>query len=257
VNLLTTTGNTVIGGSLTLGGTGQTAIQWYDLAHATGFVISGPTTGYNQTIYTPGAALTAGAPLGLNSGNQLSSVGFTGDATNIVSAVPTDTLTVVALRGTSVSSSSPTSGQQLRIVGGIWTPVNLNAPNYESWCNGVIGATLSTEYYLFPGSTSATAGSPCTGTASSGMPISGACTASALIAKSSAAGKDSTSGVVTVYRNGSPSAMTCTMGTATSCSDGTDTIAFSSGDTFYVGVESSTTNATDTTANLRVAFQCQ
>jgi hypothetical protein len=164
--------------------------------------------------------------------------------------------TVTKIQGIVVSSTAPTAGQMMRLIGGVWTPVSLSAPNYESWCNGAIGVALGTEYYLFPGSTVAT-GTPCTGTAAFGMPVSGPCTAFALIVQSSAAGKDSTSGVVTVYHNGSPGALTCTLGTATFCSDSSDTISFSSGDTFYVGVESSTVNTLDTTANLRVAFQCQ
>ena len=340
LNLLTVGGDVTVGGTLGLSGTAEGAIKLYDSTHTTQFVISGPTTGYSQTIYTPGAALVAGAPLGLNSGNQLYSLGFTGDASNFVAGVPgtvmrvgaiqltpvTNTVpalgqtlyanatptwilsgapsatgqlniwdqtagiwapgtlpqiagvlaaaqmpaftgdmtnapgtvaaSVVGIRGVSVSATAPTTGQALRLAGGIWTPTSLDAPNYESWCNGAVGAVLSTEYYLFPGSTTAT-GMPCTGTAALGMPISGPCKAFALTAKSSAAGKDASSGVVTLYHNGAQSALTCTLGTGTTCNDGADSVTLSSGDTFYVGVETSTSNATDTTANLRVAFQCQ
>lgn len=320
LNLLTVGGNVTVGGTLGLSGTAEGAIKFYDSTHTTQFVISGPTTGYSQTIYTPGAALVAGAPLGLNGGNQLYSLGFTGDASNVVAGVPGTVMTVgaiqnnavtptapttagdvycwntgssawllctlpqiagvlaaaqmpaftgdmtnaagtvaasvVGIRGVSISATAPTTGQGLRLAGGIWTPTFLDAPNYESWCNGAVGASLSTEYYLFPGSTTTT-GMPCTGTTAFGMPISGPCTAFALIAKSSAAGKDASSGVVTLYHNGAQSALTCTLKTGTTCSDGADSVTFSSGDTFYVGVETSTSNATDTTANLRVAFQCQ
>jgi hypothetical protein len=83
-----------------------------------------------------------------------------------------------------------------------------------------------------------------------------ACTANHLTATASAAGKDSTSGTITLYHAGSQTSITCVLGTGFVCIDNTHSLAFSAGDLFEVGVETSTTNGTDSTANLRVTFAC-
>jgi hypothetical protein len=91
------------------------------------------------------------------------------------------------------------------------------------------------------------------------MPHTG--TAKNLYVTASAAGKDGTSGLVTLYKNGSATALTCRLGTNTNCHDITHTATFNAAntppDTFSVRVESSTVNVNDSTANLRVTFDYQ
>lgn len=104
-------------------------------------------------------------------------------------------------------------------------------------------------------------GGGCTGTATSsatlivqglGIPATGAahaCTATTITAAISAprpgvlknlnivagtAGVGTGSGVFTVYKNGSATAITCTVGESTGCSDVTHTVTLAIGDTFYV-----------------------
>ena len=120
-------------------------------------------------------------------------------------------------------------------------------------CTGTVGTGNGTEYILFPFQGT---NSGCTVTTGTEMPMPLACTASQLVVKASAAGALAGSGVVKVYKNGSATSnMTCTLGTGTSCTDTSTTMAYAAGDTYKVTV--TTGQATDTTANLRINFICQ
>jgi hypothetical protein len=70
-----------------------------------------------------------------------------------------------------------------------------------------------------------------------------------LIANVTAVGVNSSSGVVTVLKNGIATAMTCTIGTNSSCTDFTHQIAFAAADTLAVQV---TTQSADTLSGVTV-----
>ena len=65
------------------------------------------------------------------------------------------------------------------------------------------------------------------------------------------------SGVTTVYQNGSPTNLKCTLGTSTSCHDtsGLDAFTFNASDTWSVRTTSA--GSGETLANVRATFQCQ
>lgn len=120
-----------------------------------------------------------------------------------------------------------------------------------SFCTGTIGAAFPQTYVLVPEGGATT----CTSTVVAETPMSIGCTASKLNVNASAAGAVAGSGVVTVYKNGAATVLTCTLGTGTSCTDLTDSFVFNTGDKKSVRV--STGQGTDTTANVRVSFLCQ
>jgi hypothetical protein len=72
--------------------------------------------------------------------------------------------------------------------------------------------------------------------------------------KAHTAGTNASSGACTLYVNGSPTALTCTIGTGTSCSDTTDTVSVPDGGTIGIRV---TTQTSDTLASLRGTFYLQ
>lgn len=123
------------------------------------------------------------------------------------------------------------------------------------WCNGTVGTANATVYILSPYATVNT-GNPCTVTSVAvEMPMPMACTAKNLRAISGTGGGAAGSGVVTAYVGGSTSILTCTMGTGTSCSDVTHSVAITAGQGFSLRIL--TGQATDTTANIKASFQCQ
>ena len=93
------------------------------------------------------------------------------------------------------------------------------------------------------------------GSAAAENPIVSACTAKNLYVKASAAGGQATSGKVELYKNGSASGLTCTLGTGTTCNDTTHTVALTTSDVWSVRITTAQTG--DTTGNPRVTFQCQ
>lgn len=89
-------------------------------------------------------------------------------------------------------------------------------------------------------------------TTAAGTSIPRAGVIKALSATSTAAGANSSSGVVTLYKNGSASALTCTIGTGTSCVDSTHTVAVVAGDVVTIGY---TTQTSDTLANMVITAE--
>jgi len=71
-----------------------------------------------------------------------------------------------------------------------------------------------------------------------------------LRATSSAAGVNASSGVVTVYKNNVATTITCTIGTGTSCTDNTHSVAYALGDIITINF---TTQAAETLANVRAS----
>lgn len=120
-----------------------------------------------------------------------------------------------------------------------------------AWCIGTIGTANATVYFLAP---AATATSACTATTGTETPTSIACTARNLYAKVRTAGSAAGSGVITLNKGGAAQALTCTMGTTTSCNDTTHTVSFSAGDTW--AITETTGQATDTSLDTKVAFTC-
>lgn len=107
-------------------------------------------------------------------------------------------------------------------------------------------------YYLAPWNTS---GFACTSINAVASPMPNACTARNLYVNAGTAGIDGTSGIVTLYKGASATALTCTIATGTTCQDTGHTVAFSSNSGFYISVKSSTAGS-DLLANIRATFQC-
>lgn len=120
-----------------------------------------------------------------------------------------------------------------------------------SFCTGTVGTSNATEYVLAPAAT----GTACTGTAKVEVPVSHACTLTKLYVKAGSNGATAGSGVIKVYKNTVATAITCTLGTGATCNDTAHTVALVAGDSW--GVTSLTGQATDTTANIKAALQCQ
>lgn len=159
------------------------------------------------------------------------------------SGVPSESTTLP----TGLALQTPASGVGTNITG-------VKAGIIQGYCAATVGTATSTEYYLVPWGVETSPLCTATSVVAASMPV--ACTAGNLFARSAAAGHDSTSGVVTMYHNGTQSTVTCTLGTGTSCSDASHTVSFAQGDTYYVGVETSTSFTPDTTASIRVTFTC-
>ncbi len=120
---------------------------------------------------------------------------------------------------------------------------------FAATCSGA--ATASSTLWLFPiGQISALT---CTNiTASAGIPMTGAGTLKNLQFKSGTAGI--VGDAVTVVKNAVATALTCTYGTLTTCSDTVDTVAVVAGDLITVRI---VTGALDTTADVHVSFELQ
>lgn len=126
---------------------------------------------------------------------------------------------------------------------------------FVSFCASAVGTAAATTYVLAP---YAQTTSTCNATTVTEMPMPHVGTAKNLFVIASTAGKDATSGIVTLYANGSATALTCTLGTGLTCSDVTHTASFTpAGESFSVRVKTSTLNSNDTTANIRVTFDYQ
>jgi hypothetical protein len=131
------------------------------------------------------------------------------------------------------------------------TGVNVtgNAQQYTGFCTGT---TASSATLSIPPFGTANASSCSSTTNTNELPMSWSGTLRNLQVKAGTAGRLSTSGVVTLYKNGVATGITCTLGTGTICSDVTHTSAVNVGDTVGVRI---TTQSTETLANVRVTFE--
>lgn len=135
--------------------------------------------------------------------------------------------------------------------GGTGTLVGLASEIYPGFCLGTIGTGNGSAYPLPPANSSQIG---CTSTQQVEPPMPFACTAKNLYARSLLGGAQASSGIVKIYKNNAATAVTCTMGTGTSCNDTTNSVTFAQGDLWSIRVL--TGQATDTITNPRAMFQC-
>jgi hypothetical protein len=113
-------------------------------------------------------------------------------------------------------------------------------------CTGTASAASTLGLY---GTGSNVTASTCTSTTlGAGKIMTSAGTLQSLIVTAGTGGVNASSGVFTVLKNGSTTTMTCTTGTATSCSDTTHTVAYAAGDLISIQF---TTQAAETLANIK------
>lgn len=123
-------------------------------------------------------------------------------------------------------------------------------------CQGTIGTANGAAYVLSPVSNATNNACNITGsTAAAEIPMPVGCTAANLYVTSTVAGATAGSGIASVYKEAVATAVTCTLGTSTTCNDTTHTVTFTAGQRWSIRVI--TGQASDTTANLRAAFQCK
>jgi hypothetical protein len=121
----------------------------------------------------------------------------------------------------------------------------------SGYCNGTVGAGSGVGYGLMP----ASGGSGCSSPYMVGTPVSYACTAKNLYVSAYNAGALPASGIVRFIRNGSASALTCTLGPGLACKDTSDVVSLAAGDTW--GFNVTTAQLNDTTGEVRATVQCQ
>lgn len=112
-------------------------------------------------------------------------------------------------------------------------------------CTGT--ANSSSTLGLYGTGPNATVTTCTSATIGSGQAMDHAGTLRFLQANATAGGVGASSGVVTVLKNGSPTSITCTLGTGTFCSDGTHTVSFAIGDLISLQF---TTQGTETLAGV-------
>jgi hypothetical protein len=117
-------------------------------------------------------------------------------------------------------------------------------------CTGV--ATASSTLGLFGTGPNVTVTTCTTATIGSGIVMHASVTLQGLFVTASTAGVNASSGVVTVLKNGSATAITCTIGTGTSCNDSTHTVAAVAGDLISINF---TTQAADTLAGVKAQVE--
>jgi hypothetical protein len=106
--------------------------------------------------------------------------------------------------------------------------VSATGRNLSGICTGVASSSSTLGLYgTGPNQTTTTCTSTVIGT---GTPVQSTGTLGFLTATASAGGVNASSGVVTVLVNGSPSTITCTLGTSTNCQDGIHFVSLNAGD---------------------------
>jgi hypothetical protein len=118
-------------------------------------------------------------------------------------------------------------------------------------CTGTVTALLTTGGLYGTGGQATPTTTTCTlTTPGAGIPMDHAGTLYVLQVLAGTAGTNSSSGAFTVLKNGVTTALTCTVGTGTSCLDGTHTVSFVAGD--LISIEY-TSQAADTLANIKAS----
>lgn len=167
-------------------------------------------------------------------------------------AVVSPTVTVSSATGLTQCATFNSTG----VLSGTGSPCGTGGTTVTiipAYCGAAVGGGNGTTYVLNP---AVNANSfQCNQTAATELPMPYAATASKLYVNSGVAGAVGGSGVVTVYKNGSATALTCTLGTSLTCNDTTHTVGFSAGDTWSVRV--TTGQASDTTQSVKAQFQYQ
>jgi len=117
-------------------------------------------------------------------------------------------------------------------------------------CTGVVTASSTLGLY---GTGANVVATTCTSTIiGTGSVISGSRTLQNLLVTATAAGVNASSGIVTVLKNGGATTITCTIGTGTSCVDGTHTVSVVDGDLISIQF---TTQAADTLAGVKAIVE--
>lgn len=198
-----------------------------------------------------GKTLTASNTLTLT-GTDASSVAFGAGGTVLYSGGALGTPSSGTLtNGTGLPLTSGVTGTLPIANGGTGTTSGVKTP-INAYCGGTIGTANATTYVLIPAVSGASV--TCTNTSHVDMPMPFACTAKNMYVNLGTAGAQAGSGIVTLKKAGSNTIVTCTTGTSTSCNDTTHTVDYAAGDTWFIGVF--TGQASDTIANVRVAFEC-
>ena len=185
---------------------------------------------------------------------------FTGTGYNgiICSVACSNTIRNSIFKGTSGGSAyTDVAGSTLNDQGGnTWGTATIlgtliaDGHSINGACTGTTLAAGGTFglYGTGPNITSTTCGGLAAGTVGSGAPMSAARTVQFLVVTASAAGSGAGSGVVTVLKNGVATAITCTIGTGTSCNDGTHSVSVVAGDLITIQF---TAAAADTLAGVK------
>ncbi len=203
------------------------------------------------------AGLSGTAPIAVASTGVISGGGL-GTVTGALKGNGSGTITQAACGDLSnaAASCSADATNASNISSGTLGPARL--PN-GSWtsigtCNGVVGTGNGTTYVLIPFNTAASSLSCAQGGVTEILaPFS--TTAVKISCNSGTAGAVAGSGICTLYKNGSASALTCTMGTALTC-QATGSVAFNgTSDLFSIRV--TTGQASDSTANVRCTVEFQ
>jgi hypothetical protein len=124
---------------------------------------------------------------------------------------------------------------------------------YFGTCGGV-AAAASTTGVVNLGLTPASGSCASPPAQSNGVPISHNCTLANLQVLSSGVGVNASDGVATIKLNAGSTALTCTIGTGTSCSDTTHTVSATAGQQLWISIAA---QAATTLANLAVSVDCQ
>lgn len=196
-----------------------------------------------------------------------------GGADTVVGAATTDTFTNKSMSEAQLTFTDITTGnsstsnhgflkklsnsasQYMDGTGNWSTPSGSTVAANSMWfvCGGTVGTGNGSTYFFFPFLSGTSAA--CTVTSGTEMDVPTSCTMKNLRVRAAAAGGSAGSGVITLYKDNSASTLTCTLGTGTSCSDVTHTVAMTAGTNVF-SIRVTTGQATDTTGNIKVTLEC-
>jgi hypothetical protein len=129
----------------------------------------------------------------------------------------------------------------------------------DGYCEGTIGTAVSGSYMLAPFALRNAATPSCSANGTNSTVNSfvtpGSCTARNLYVRSTTAGASASACSVKFYHNGAATALSCLLGTGTSCNDTTDTVSIAAGDTYGIEVVTSTAGS-DACGGITAALQC-
>lgn len=228
-----------------------------------------PTTALNAGLLGGGSPAGAVTGTGLTSGNVISGAGGSSiqDSTIPAAQVVTANSPGVGLCHFAGSTQACTSSTVVNAditaatidlttkVTGVLPQANGGSIGmlYASACYGTVGTASGSVYGLSPASNTTACTSVIGASNESNVPVN--CTAQKFYARATVGGALAGSGLVTLYKNNATTTLTCTIGTGnTQCSDLTHSVALTTADLWSVRVQ--TAQASDTTANVRVVFQC-
>jgi hypothetical protein len=237
--------------------------------------------GYDGNCHSAGsgtvASITATSPLTGGTITTSGSIGLgtlTAGSNGLANSATTDTTnasnissgTLAAARiGTGIpianvgsAGLSGTAPVSVASTGAVSVDANV-AVLLPGYCNSAVGTSTTTAYAMgmfssITSSSTVVVGCGVSGSLAVELPVPISCTVSAVYVNAGTAGANSGSGVVTLYKNGSTTAATCTLGTGLTCSATGLSVAYSAGNTYEWRI---TTNAAnDTTAAVKANAAC-